>query len=136
MAEEKKETIGVRFPVSIIARINEVSRASARASAIGNEPDQSTVIRGLVQRALPLVEAELGITPGVPSGAPGATPAAPAAPERQGSLPFVAAPAPTPPAPAPAPAPTAAPAPAAPPAPAPAKAAHKSAKKATKKRAK
>jgi DNA polymerase-3 subunit gamma/tau len=133
MAEEKKETIGVRFPVSIIARINEVSRASARASAIGNEPDQSTVIRGLVQRALPLVEAELGITPGAPSGAPSETPAAP---ERQGSLPFAAAPAPTPPAPAPAPAPTAAPAPAAPSAPAPAKAARKSAKKAAKKRGK
>jgi hypothetical protein len=132
MAEEKKETIGVRFPVSIIARINEVSRASARASAIGNEPDQSTVIRGLVQRALPLVEAELGITPGAPSTAP----AAPAAPERQGSLPFSAAPAPTPPAPAPAPAPTTPPAPAAPPAPAPTKAARKSAKKATKKRGK
>jgi outer membrane biosynthesis protein TonB len=137
MASERTETVGVRFPVSMIARIEAVKQASQRASAISVDLDTSTVVRGLVQRALAVVEPELGIVPGAPPPAPAAPP-----PERQAALPFPAAPAPAPaPIPAPAPAPTAAPAPAAAPAPTPAPApararTRKTAKKTAKKRSK
>jgi len=55
------EAVGIRFPSATVKRLATLAKAIGRANPIGEVPDMSALIRGLINRALPLYEAELGV---------------------------------------------------------------------------
>jgi hypothetical protein len=61
----KTSTVGVRLEPALLDRLDVVAARWSATSPIPITYDRSTIVRGLMQRALVLVEAELGITPAV-----------------------------------------------------------------------
>jgi hypothetical protein len=75
----KTSTVGIRLDPALLDRLDVVAARWSATSPIPIEYDRSTIVRGLMQRALILVEAELGITPAVataPRNRPASTAAA------------------------------------------------------------
>jgi hypothetical protein len=65
LASVKTNTVGIRLEPALLDRLDVVAARWSATSPIPIEFDRSTIVRGLMQRALLLVEAELGITPAV-----------------------------------------------------------------------
>lgn len=65
LASVKTNTVGIRLEPALLDRLDVVAARWSATSPIPIEYDRSTIVRGLMQRALILVEAELGITPAV-----------------------------------------------------------------------
>lgn len=65
IASMKTSTVGVRLEPALLDRLDVVAARWSATSPIPITYDRSTIVRGLMQRALVLVEAELGITPAV-----------------------------------------------------------------------
>ena len=61
----KTNTVGIRLEPALLDRLDVVAARWSATSPIPITYDRSTIVRGLMQRALILVEAELGITPAV-----------------------------------------------------------------------
>ena len=65
LASVKTNTVGIRLEPALLDRLDVVAARWSATSPIPITYDRSTIVRGLMQRALILVEAELGITPAV-----------------------------------------------------------------------